>query len=406
MSPEEAARPKLIIDESAIANRVQQLSDQRLSSKYAKQKTSLEKELTSYLLSLRYPKTLMSAVPSDVISFLIWKDRNGRTQVHGPDCRVSRSHRGSAECQCPRRLAFGTVDALIGKLRSIFCNTGRGGEWHSLLGVGNPAACRSVRNYLADVREEQLKARVVPRQAEPVLLADLEVIVSYIHAELFKSAQLSASQVYVLARDQAIFKALFFAGDRASDLFQLKTEDVFRLPDNSGLLLNHCWTKTLREGDIHVFAFKRGSNKVICPVWGIELYVKICDLLKVKLSPGFLFRPVSKLGTIVCNQFDTTAAQARLNTYTKTLSGRLSGDRFTMHGFRSGAAVSLALAGVGLRDIMDHIGWKSSKTALHYIKLRQVMNPSGAASILADLDPQIGQTYKEWNSLKGFAPFF
>ena len=406
MSTDEAARPKLVIDEGAIANRVQQLSDQRLSSKYAKQKTSLQKELANYLSSLRSPKTLMSAVPGDVISFLIWKDRNGRTQVHRSDCRVSRSQRGTAECQCPRRLAFGTVDALIGKLRSIFCNVGRGSEWHSLLGVGNPAACRSVRNYLADVREEQLKARVVPRQAEPVLLADLEVICSYIHTELLKSAQLSASQVYVLARDQAIFKALFFAGDRASDLFQLKTEDVFRLPDKSGLLLNHCWTKTLREGDIHVFAFKRGSNKVICPVWGIELYVKMCDLLKVKLSPGFLFRPVSKSGSIVCIQFDTTAAQARLNTYTTTLGGRLSGDRFTMHGFRSGAAVSLALAGVSLRDIMDHIGWKSSKTALHYIKLRQVMNPSGAASILADLDPQIGQTYKDWNSLKGFVPFF
>lgn len=120
-----------------------------------------------------------------------------------------------------------------------------------------------VRNYLTDVREEQLKARVVPRQAEPVLLADLKVICSYIHAELLKSAQLSASQVYVLVRDQAIFKALFFAEDRASDLFQLKTEDVFRLPDNSGLLLNDCWTKTLREGDVHVFAFKRGSNKIM-----------------------------------------------------------------------------------------------------------------------------------------------
>lgn len=143
-----------------------------------------------------------------------------------------------------------------------------------------------------------------------------------------------------------------------------------------------------------------------CPVWGIELYVKMCDLLKVKLSPGFLFRPVSKTATIVFNQFDAVAAQARLNTYTKSLSGRLSGDRFTMHSFRSRAAVSLALAGVGLWDIMDHIGWKSSKTALHYIKLQKVMNPSGAASILADLDPQLGQTYKDWNTLKGFVPFF
>ena len=41
--------------------------------------------------------------------------------------------------------------------------------------------------------------------------------------------------------------------------------------------------------------------------------------------------------------------------------------------------MSLALEGVSLHEIMDHVGWKTSKTALHYIKLRQVVNPAGAA---------------------------
>ena len=52
--------------------------------------------------------------------------------------------------------------------------------WQPLLAVGNPAACRTVKNYLSDVKEEQLKARVVPKQAEPVLVADLEVIYRHI----------------------------------------------------------------------------------------------------------------------------------------------------------------------------------------------------------------------------------
>ena len=30
------------------------------------------------------------------------------------------------------------------------------------MGIGNPAVDRSVKQYLANVREEQLKARVVP----------------------------------------------------------------------------------------------------------------------------------------------------------------------------------------------------------------------------------------------------
>lgn len=407
VSSAEATSGQLNIDEAAIARRMNELSQQRLASRYSKQKSALELELIRFLRNLTPPKSIVSALPAEVIGFLIWKDKNGRTQVHEPSCTVGRSPKNArGTCECPKRLAFGTVDSLIGKLRAIFANAGRGSEWHSLLGVGNPAACRTVRNYLADVREEQLKARVLPRQAEPVLVADLEVICKHLHEELCAAGPLSATQLYILARDQAVFKALFFAGDRAADLFQLKTSDVYRMPDNSGLLLNHYWTKTLREGDVHVFAFKRGKNKTICPVQGIELYVNMCGLLKLQLSPGFLFRSVSKSGGISCQGFETAAAQARLDNYTKKLKGQLSGERFTMHGFRSGAAVSLALAGVEMRNIMDHIGWRSSKTALHYIKVKQVMNPAGAASVLADLDPQTGQTYKDLNNLRGFVPLF
>ena len=107
---------------------------------------------------------MASALPSDIIAFLVLKDRNGKTLVHLPDC-VRSGHTTSLQpsCSCPRRLAFGTVDALIEKLRSIFAMQGRGPDWQPLLGVGNPAACGTVKKYLADVKEEQLKSRIVPR---------------------------------------------------------------------------------------------------------------------------------------------------------------------------------------------------------------------------------------------------
>ena len=43
------------------------------------------------------------------------------------------------------------MDSVIGKLRAIFADGGREIEWHCLLGVGNPAADRSVKSYLASV---------------------------------------------------------------------------------------------------------------------------------------------------------------------------------------------------------------------------------------------------------------
>ena len=43
-------------------------------SKYDKQKSQLEKLLIQFLASLPASKDLYSATPSDVVSFLIWKD--------------------------------------------------------------------------------------------------------------------------------------------------------------------------------------------------------------------------------------------------------------------------------------------------------------------------------------------
>lgn len=391
-------RDQVQIDSRMIAERLDNLSKQRGSSSYVRQKSSLEKELCSFLSSKSSAKSLESALPSDIVEFLVWKDKAGKTKVHSVNCE-----RGV--CNCPKRLAFGTVDSMIGKLRAIFTEHGRGSEWISVLNMGNPAADWSVKRYLSDMREEQLKARTLPRQAEPVFLEDLMHICACIMAQLKQSVGLAPSRIYILARDQALFKALFFAGDRASDLLNLKSVDIRRFPDNSGFLFHHVWTKTLRSGDTHVFAFKRGSNKQVCPVTGIEVYFALCSSLGIKLVPGFLFRSVTKAGKVSDNCLNSSAVQARLTEYVSSIE-YFAHRRVTLHGFRSGAAVSLALSGATLLEIMDHIGWKSSKTALHYIKLKQVMNPAGAAAKLADLDPSSGREYRKLNDLSGFSQAF
>ena len=188
-------------------NRIHELSETRHSSRYAKQKSALELELSSFLSSLETPKDLSIALPEDVVAFLVWKDQGGRTVIHDPYCSFAGNSKAICS-RCPKRLAYGTVDSLIGKIRALFVEAGshiyRGGEWHSLLGVGNPAADRSVKNYLADVREEQLKAHIMPHQAEPVLLSDLEVLSSYWQSKLRESLA-DPLQLYLLARDPRIY---------------------------------------------------------------------------------------------------------------------------------------------------------------------------------------------------------
>ena len=67
---------------------------------------------------------------------------------------------------------------------------------------------------------------------------------------------LEPHQVFLVARDQAFFKALFVSGDRAADLALVKTQEILRFPDNSGFLFIHLWSKSLRQRDQNAFALR------------------------------------------------------------------------------------------------------------------------------------------------------
>ena len=92
----------------------------------------------------------------DINRFLAWKDRHGKTIVHSDEYSDSHLQR-TANCKCPKRLAFKTVDSYIGKLRAIFKETGRGGKWNSMLGLGNPAASPEVQKYLKHQQRNNCK---------------------------------------------------------------------------------------------------------------------------------------------------------------------------------------------------------------------------------------------------------
>ena len=73
--------------------------------------------ILGYYLIPPWQKTLFSATPKDVVRFLVWKDGKGKTMVHF-DSRQFLGLQAKQTCNCPTRLSAGTVDSLIGKLRS------------------------------------------------------------------------------------------------------------------------------------------------------------------------------------------------------------------------------------------------------------------------------------------------
>ena len=84
-----------------------------------------------------------------------------------------------------------------------------------------------------------------------------------------------------------------------------------------------------------------------------------------------------------------------------------SDDGETLHGFRAGCAITLALSGAELSEIIDHVGWKRRHTALHYLQLAKVLNQSGASARLSAVDiPAVTAEWNDVNVIKRFVCAF
>lgn len=134
-------------------------------------------------------------------------------------------------------------------------------------------------------------------------------------------------------------------------------------------------------------------------------YVMIARQLQVDVTNGYLFRPTTPQGEIRVAPLSSSTAEARLKGYLKEM-GTDEG-RETLHGFRSGCAITLALSGADLSEIMDHVGWTRRHTALHYLQLAKVLNPTGASGRLAAVGSSPVTTgWEEVNTLKCFVSAF
>jgi hypothetical protein len=165
-------------------------------------------------------------------------------------------------CHCPIRLSHKTVDSLIGKQRALFQSAGRQGDWNLAIGLGNHAASLEVKQYLKAFTSEQLQAAVTPQQATPLFVNKLLLLSRHIQRKM-GVPDVAAVSLFTFARDHAFFQTLFFSGDRANDLSTIKTQEILCFPQDDGLLFNHVWGKTLRDGSSNLFGIRRHQNPAL-----------------------------------------------------------------------------------------------------------------------------------------------
>ncbi|CAN6268540.1 unnamed protein product [Urochloa humidicola] len=123
-------------------------------SRYEAQKRRDWNTFGQYLRNHRPPLSLAQCSGAHVLEFLRYLDQFGKTKVHGAACPFFGHPNPPAPCPCPLRQAWGSLDALVGRLRAAFEENGGRPE-------SNPFAARAVRLYLREVREHQARARGV-----------------------------------------------------------------------------------------------------------------------------------------------------------------------------------------------------------------------------------------------------
>ncbi|KAK1681585.1 hypothetical protein QYE76_042433 [Lolium multiflorum] len=137
----------------------------RRPSRYESQKRRDWQTFVRYLAAHRPPLLLRRCSGAHVLEFLRYLDRFGKTRVHAPPCPAygvrATTTTALAPCQCPLQQAWGSLDALVGRLRAAFDERhgARGDHQQHDASFCNPFAARAVRLYLRDVRDAQSRAR-------------------------------------------------------------------------------------------------------------------------------------------------------------------------------------------------------------------------------------------------------
>nr|BAJ93059.1 predicted protein [Hordeum vulgare subsp. vulgare] len=121
-------------------------------SRYESQKRRDWQTFGQYLRNHRPPLELARCSGAHVLEFLRYLDQFGKTKVHAAGCPFFGHPSPPAPCPCPLKQAWGSLDALVGRLRAAFEENGGRPE-------ANPFGARAVRLYLRDVRDGQAKAR-------------------------------------------------------------------------------------------------------------------------------------------------------------------------------------------------------------------------------------------------------
>ncbi|XVE91065.1 hypothetical protein DITRI_Ditri20bG0126200 [Diplodiscus trichospermus] len=117
-------------------------------SRYETQKRRDWNTFRQYLKNRRPPLALSRCSGAHVLEFLKYLDQFGETKVHTQNCPLFGHPHSANPCPCPLRQAWGSLEAVVGRLCAAF-------EENAVQPEMNPFGALAVRLYLREVRDGQ-----------------------------------------------------------------------------------------------------------------------------------------------------------------------------------------------------------------------------------------------------------
>lgn len=377
-----------------IDSRIKKLDDLLQNSNYSKQKCSLKQDFLEFLKIIDSEKDLMTVMPEDIRKFLIYKEGNGRTQLHKEECQY-RGMTGIKQCDCPKTLAAKSVDSLLGKIRAILRDIGRSGEWNPMLFTGNPASSIVLKKHLQSVTLEQSVSEVGKKQAVPMMFDKLAKLCRHLSYAI--SVQRDNISRYLLARDRAYFAMICHSGGRGGDLGLLTSSRLFDMSNSEGVLVSQVVGKVVSINNPKNFILLLSKDSDICPVSHLRSYMSIANDAQMDLKCGYFFRVQDrKTKTITSRPVTSTCMTDRLKMHLKAIH-LYEGE--TSHSSRRGCSITLKLLGVSDDEICKHVGWNSNAMLNHYAVEGSVLKSSEAANALAQAADRLDQGVSKLNQV-------
>lgn len=226
-------------------------------------------------------------------------------------------------------------------------------QWHQSQGFVDPTKAASVKKVLKGIRA--LHPAPV-NKAPPLAMAMLEQLDRHLNVE----CQSDKQGVSVRAtRDRAMIWVGFWRGFRSDELTRLLLQNVEQSPHN-GLSLYLSQSK----GDRHYTGkhYPLPVLNALCPTAALDCWRGV-----LSEHEGPIFRKIDRWGVIAEHALNPRSI-SRILRQRFEKAGIHNAQTFSSHSLRRGFAYWAAQQRWSLNDLMTHVGWKDTRTAMAYLE--------------------------------------